>query len=352
MAHWRFSEEYKAAKDALKAQATAVAGGNTPMDSAARILIGKMLLLMDDTGPNASHASILDSIRRICKDTEAEGCLTLLKGADKAKAAGAIKNLRHLYLMSKAGAHDTWVLSFPKSYRKWTTDEVAGTSGDALNAKLRDITEYHDPTARRNLQAATQKTVAWSLKAKTVATSGSGNPLSNDGKTLIKRWFADEDHQSDEKLKELATKLSAGFGKIASAASSGRMVLTDNPKYRGDDMEKSEAFVINDAHEKLNVVYIEKSFFGTTNTLTGMKNWARILIHELSHSQLDTKDIKLPGDANPRYSWHSKGIRPRKTSFTTAHAIDNADNWAFFAVDAAGQLTETERNTALKPTVA
>ena len=79
------------------------------------------------------------------------------------------------------------------------------------------------------------------------------------------------------------------------------------------------------------------------------KNWARILIHELSHSQLNTDDVTVPGDVDPRYSWHPQGIAPRKDSFHTEYAMNNADSWAFFAVDAAGMLTTSERNVALNP---
>jgi hypothetical protein len=219
-----------------------------------------------------------------------------------------------------------------------------------LKVKLNDLNEYHGSKQMRDPQAASQKAIAWAQKA--AAVCGSDQPgLKANSKTLIKRWFSDEDHQKDEQIHKLRKHLTTGFSKIAAAAGSGRMVLTDNPKYRGKQHESAEAFVINDASERLNMIYIENGFFNTSITLTGMKSWARIIVHELSHSQLNTVDVKMPGEADARYSWHPSGIRPRKANYNTNYAITNADNWAFFCADAAGELTETERNTALKPHV-
>lgn len=357
MTHWRFTEEYDAVRTHLKSNA----GGLSDEDQR---LIDRLLLLLEEPGPSPSHAKALDELRGACKrgffqklfgadsDREANALLRLAgTGLTLNKRAAALKNLRHLYLLSKFGGKDTWMLSLPKSYRAWPTDEMAHDGPLALKLKLNDVNEYHSTKQMRDLQAASQKAIAWAQKS--AALCGSDQPgLQAGADTLIARWFADEDHQGESELEALRKRLNRGFGKIAAAAGSGRMVLTDNPKYRGSSLEGSEAFVINDANERLNVIYIEKEFFNTQNTLTGMKNWARIIVHELSHSQLKTVDVKMPGEADPRYSWHPSGIRPRKASYDTDHAITNADNWAFFCADAAGELTEGERNMALKPYVA
>ncbi|ARE41204.1 hypothetical protein RGUI_3063 [Rhodovulum sp. P5] len=349
MAHWKFTDEYEATQSALKAAAQSFAGSNSTDGQVTGRMLQRMRLLLEQDGPAPAHAAILESIRYVCKDIEATGILSFTKaGQAQGKQAGALKNLRHLYLMSKFGGCDTWVLSLPKAYRQWPTDEMKGLQGDALRAKLGMIDEYHSKSQRKDLQDATQKALSWAMKCSTLCGSSDSSPLTGGAKTLIKRWFADEDHQSDTEVVKLAKTLATGFGKISAAISSGRLVLTDNPKHRGTAAEASEAYVFT-TPDRLNVVYIEKGFFGSNNTLKGVKNWARILVHELSHSKLATKDIKLPGDAHPRYSWHPEGIHPRKANFTTAHAIDNADNWAFFAADAAGELTTSERDTALKP---
>ena len=74
--------------------------------------------------------------------------------------------------------------------------------------------------------------------------------------------------------------------------------------------------------------------------LSGRLNWARIVVHELSHREVATVDV--PG----RYGW--QGIKPDAGAFPAAKAITNAENWAFFAADCAGVLPEHSRNEALQ----
>lgn len=353
MTNWRFTEEYDEIRSQLKST-------TVNLSKSDQQIVDSLLLMLDESGPSASHAKALDQLRKACKrgffqklfgsaaDLEADALLKLAgDSANKNKRAAALKNLRHMYLLSKFGGKDTWMLSLPKSYSAWPTDEMENSGNLALKVKLKDVNEYHSTKEMRDLQAASQKAIAWAQKAAAVC---GGGQTSKQAKALISRWFLDEDHQKDEDIDKIRKQLCTGFGKISSAAGSGRMVLTDNPKYRGTQHENSEAFVITSG-ERLNVIYIEKAFFNSNNTLTGMKNWARIIVHELSHSQLNTDDVKIPGDTHARYSWHPKGIRARKANYHTDLAITNADNWAFFCADAAGELTETERNTALKPNV-
>ena len=92
------------------------------------------------------------------------------------------------------------------------------------------------------------------------------------------------------------------------------------------------------AREGMDVIYIESAFFKKdANTLSGLKNWARILVHELSHRELGTEE--------KFYSW--QGMKPAAGAFPMPDALANADSWAFFCVDAAGHLTKSERNIAL-----
>ena len=76
--------------------------------------------------------------------------------------------------------------------------------------------------------------------------------------------------------------------------------------------------------------------------LSGKDNWARIIVHELSHSELGTEDY--PKDNS--YGW--QGINPADAKFNGNKAITNAENWAYFAADCAAALSTSERNTALK----
>ena len=99
----------------------------------------------------------------------------------------------------------------------------------------------------------------------------------------------------------------------------------------------SEAFVFTQ-REPLDVVYVEGAFFGSGNLLKGLKNWTRILVHELSHREQKTVD--------KFYAW--QGIKPVVGGFPSADAIVNAESWAFFCADAAGALTDGDRQSALQ----
>ena len=349
----KFTDEY----DRVKAN-LAIGCNSSSLWAGDRALRYKREMIMGPDGRIARDATALDTLRDRCKrgflrrvfgidkDRESEGVLSLSgDGSTKNKKAAAVKTLRHLYLLSRFGGHDAWALSLPKAYRNWATGELESASDQILKNKLNDVKEYHSRRDLKNLQSASQLALAWSQKAAVVCASTGEKTR---GRELINRWFADEDHQSDADYTDLGRRLAAGFNKIAQGCNSGKMILTDDPTVRGDgDWEDAEAFAYRLGGQRLNVVYIEKGFFQGGNTLEGSKNWARILIHELSHSQINTDDVTVPGDADPRYSWHPNGIAPRKASFHTEYAMNNADSWAFFAVDAAGQLTNSERNTAL-----
>jgi hypothetical protein len=92
----------------------------------------------------------------------------------------------------------------------------------------------------------------------------------------------------------------------------------------------------------MDVVYIESSFFKNGgNVLAGQKNWTRIMVHELSHLVCGTTDVD---NGNARYAWY--GIGPH-AGYPGSDCIRNAENWAFFAADCAGQLSDGERSQAL-----
>jgi hypothetical protein len=92
----------------------------------------------------------------------------------------------------------------------------------------------------------------------------------------------------------------------------------------------------------MDVVYVENAFFGhdAGGVVHDLKNWIRIVVHELSHLVCGTTDVN--GD---RYA-HS-GIGPH-AGFPGSDAVCNADSWAFFAADCAGQLTDGNRLLALR----
>jgi hypothetical protein len=146
--------------------------------------------------------------------------------------------------------------------------------------------------------------------------------------------------------------------KIAIGLKVGDLIVLDDPAQRGTNSswEESEAytFTLNDIH----AVWVEPGFWGNGNTLTGATNWARIILHELTHNYCQTADHS--------YSW--QGLLPRESdvfrrvnnarvvqepgysavrTLTMAQCQNNADTWAFFCADAAGALSDGDRIAAL-----
>ena len=95
----------------------------------------------------------------------------------------------------------------------------------------------------------------------------------------------------------------------------------------------------------MDVVYIESNFFvdNVGNVLPGQTNWTRIMLHELTHLVCGTTDV--PAGSDSRYAWY--GIGPH-AGYPGSDCITNADNWAFFAADCAGALTDGPRTSALR----
>jgi hypothetical protein len=334
----RFSEEYEAMRRTL--QDCAFAQGK-------EALIGKLKRLCEADGPDVGTAGVLGQLREHCergvldklcsaaKHKESAGIRAIAGAAPhQDKKAAALKTLRHLHLKTRFGGHSLWVLSLPGAFTKWPSDQLAGKSGDALDAILDDASSRFSGTQMRDLAHSSQSAGAWANKAMAIcsATKGVG---AESREQLIRRWFMDEATDA-ARLPAIADTLREGFRKIAVAALSKQLILTDNPIDRGTEDENTNAYVWGDT---LNVVYIEKGFFGDGgDPLSGQANWTRILVHELSHSQLKTEDIA--------YRW--QGLRPRAATFTTAQALNNADSWAFFAADANGMLTPADRSFCLQ----
>jgi hypothetical protein len=111
------------------------------------------------------------------------------------------------------------------------------------------------------------------------------------------------------------------------------------PKDRANpDKELTEAYVFN-VKESPKTTYIEKAFF--ENYDIGVlhdqkKNWARVLLHEVTHIDVSTLDHA--------YAWRGIGVG---TSLTADQAAVNADSWAFFAADCANDLVQNDIVRAL-----
>jgi hypothetical protein len=359
--------------DEIAAAHTVLAAGGFAKPWAATVT--KLAKLTEAKGPHDSSAPALDDLRKLVTKgaasgsifksagqvSEDEGILAATGGYDFTKPeatsginaaciqrAAALKLLRHLHFLRKRGSHKFWLLSLSKGLKDWPSLALKGATVSTLRVQLSDTEGYFSADDQKHLAEAAQESMKWVQKTLILLATAS-KPKSKGAPaalTVVKRYFADE-NTTDEDLATIASTLTAGFKKIQGVLGAGRMLLTDHPEVRnasaGENKGfwKSEAFV-KGAREDLDVVYIESAFFGTKNTIKGgLRNWARILVHELTHREVATTDH--------RYSWHASGIGPKAGgAFDAAKALTNADSWAFFAADAAGELTESERNVAIK----
>lgn len=354
-----FSDEYSVTRRILN---------DETFDQSWAELIRGLKIVLNELGPDDSGAASLDKLRKQTKYggsyiksffkgkpgedqeilvgtgeyTKTDGAGAKFTQSSKlTDKAAAIKFLRHLYMLRKRGSHKLWICSLPNSYSRWPHGEMLGCGNDfdGLRLKLSDTTERFSEEEKKHLSNATQEALKWCHKVQILLSNATAGK-SDHGRALVRRWFADED-AGEEQVDQMISTLAQGFKKITAAVNSNRLVFSDHPAYRGTQYEGSEAFVTAGAKkDALHVVYIEGAFFGTSNLLTGLTNWARIVVHELSHSQADTVDV--PG----KYAWG--GIKPNSGGFPSAKAITNADSWAYFAADCNGSLTEKNRSDALK----
>ncbi len=250
--------------------------------------------------------------------------------AGVAKRVAVLDTLRHLWLLKKSGSHKLWVLSLPEGYRDWPEPALAGKDYDGIGTLLNDDTSHFSADDRKHLSEATQHGLSWVKKAMIVA----GSPDKPKHKTILKRWFADA-NSKDADLKAAAATLNEGLKKIAERIKSTFLLITDMPLDRSNAATANvNAFVFSD--EKIDVIYVEPAFFSNRDMFKGQKNWTRIVVHELSHRVAKTKDH--------RYRHHSAGLKPDAgdAKFTAAQALDNADSWAMFCMDCAGQMIDAD----------
>lgn len=308
-------------------------------------LIVRARKLVGADGFQVGEASLVDDLRKKLTKADVKGtneAVSLFVGsgeelsgtgagatvdADLAKRLGALKTLRHTYLLKRFGAHKVWCLTIPTSFTDWPHEALKGGIANA-SSKLVDQNERFTLEQRKHLSNASQESLKWVHKAMSVA----GNPKNKANFAIIARWFADG-ASKDAEIVAAAGTLNAGLKKITAKLKSGRLIYTDSVSERGTTAnDGTEAFVWGDP---LDVVYIEEEFFGKQNTLSGLTNWARIVVHELTHRELKTKD----------HAYEHQGINPK--TLTAAKAIENADSWAWFCADCAGALSEGVIKNAL-----
>jgi hypothetical protein len=244
------------------------------------------------------------------------------------KRMAALESLRHLWLLKKSGSHQLWVLSLPMQYGDWPEADLAGKPLDGIASKLNDENTRFGSSDRKHLSDATQHGLKWIHKAMLVA----GAPDKAKNKAILKRWFADANTTAED-LNKAAETLCKGLLKMSVTIKSTFLLMTDMPMDRNNAEEAdTNAFVFKDEH--ISVIYVERAFFRNTDTWKDLKNWTRIVVHELSHRDAKTEDH--------RYRHNPAGLKPSVANFSHAKAINNADSWAIFCMDCAGEMTSVD----------
>lgn len=329
MSNQKFGDEYQEHRALL---ATSSLQGH-----ASSALLKKLL---GATGPELGSAGALNMMRTLAK--KGGEAAYVMKGvgiegpggagappAAVVKTAALIKFMRHLYLAGSRGSQNVWVFSSPKSFRQFPLGELtdAATTYSKLETCLNNVDEVFDDETKGRLAEATQLGLTWCLAAQSTLSSSKTDPAAM---AKVKRWFDDGSSTASELELTIANVL-AGFKKMTSTMNGCNFVITDMPKDRSNPAkELIEAYVFT-LKETPKTVYIEKAFFENYDVSVlhdVKKNWARIIVHEVSHIDASTEDKS--------YAWQGIGVG---TSLTPAKAAVNADTWAFFAADCAGALT-------------
>ena len=362
MVDWnrKFRSEYDAARSTLAV--------SDAFDPTWQAVVADLARLMREDGFDVARADALDGLRRRAThaaDTRVDEAEGLLRAAappsegslvpeDVRRRAAALKLLRHVHLESQSGSRGVWIVALPKEFIDWPsqqfTDEAANLAGVRL--LLAGDGEHFTSRQRRWLGAATMQGLAWCQRVAVVladAQRARGASAQRErARALVRRWFV-ESGATEAQVDRVVATLARGFKDIVATLNRGRFVITDWVPFRGAtsaleaEFLRTEAFAFRARSEGMDVVYVEGAFFNEVagNVLRGQANWTRIVVHELSHLVCGTEDVH---NGNARYAWN--GIGPH-AGYPRSDCIRNADNWAFFAADCAGVLTDSQRAQAL-----
>ena len=321
--------------------------------------------LVRNDGFNYLHGTVPETIRRklegaqspakaIRAAAKAEGGLISKPSNNARGRALLLKTLAHLYFFEVGGERKLWVLSSPSALTAHPI-QYAAASDAVVDQVLDATTEIYTDEQKRRIDGAVNMALRWVERAMIVA----GDPKRPAHAALLRRWFIPATHADvDGAIAAFAPTLQRGLLKIAIGLKVGDLIVLDDPAQRGtgSSWEKSEAYTFT--RSDIHAVWVEPGFWGNGNTLTGATNWARIVVHELTHNYFQTADHS--------YSW--QGLLPRESdvfrrvnnarvalqpgyaavrTLTMAQCQNNADTWAFFCADAAGALSDGDRIAAL-----
>ncbi len=347
-------------------------------------IITKLAKFSAPAGPHIAHASVLPKLR-YCLQTDgnfgliakgktvgvpqgmlaATGDYDASRESDYGKCNTATKEklaalvlLKHTTLEGERGAQKVFVCSLPNSYEDWPSQVFKQKSLGQILGYLADAKEKFRAEEKVALANAVQHAQAWCQRAlillanatapksllhrnvsDLLKSKASREQTLDYARAIVKRWFADE-NTTEQQIDFAIAKLQAGFKRMVTLLNANQLIFTDHPQLRnaapGTEDErnlKSESFV-NGKPENMPVMYVAERFFSNMIVIKDKRDWARIVIHEAAH-------LVVQGVIDHIYA--SNFIKPTAKRLPFADAICNADSWAFFAVDAAQQLTPSER---------
>ena len=292
--------------------------------------------------------------KAIRKAAKAEGSLVSMPSDNARGRALLLKTLSHLYFYESGGDRKMWILSLPAAYVAHPI-QYAKASDAVVDGELNKTTEIFTDEQKTRISGAVSMSLRWVERAMIVA----GDPSRPEHKALLTRWFVPATNANpDAAIAALVPTLRRGLLNISIGLKVGDLIILDDPSQRGTNStwEQSEAYTFPSGD--IHAVWVEPGFWGGGNTLTGATNWARIIVHELTHNYCQTEDHS--------YSW--QGLLPRESdvfrrvnnarvaldadfpavrTLTMDQCLTNADSWAFFCADAAGALTDRDRIAAL-----
>lgn len=234
-------------------------------------LVKRLHTLMGELGFNAGEAAALTELRDRAdkgkdgkKIAEDRSLLEAVGGwSDDATAAlddkvkmrvAALKLLRHVYMLSKSGNRVVWVVSLPKDFRDWPSDDVNARANTRSNARalLLSSAEVFSDEHKKHLGAATFHALAWCQKAVSLlavagtAADGKGKDADKASLDVVRRWFAEPGLEANN-LKTSISTLQLGFKKIIAMLGRGRFILTDWVPLRSASTADEIAFLNSEA---------------------------------------------------------------------------------------------------------
>jgi hypothetical protein len=337
----KFTEAYTKAKDVVDNQ-TFAADWQTFLHENCGV---KKFIAKDgfDTAYAKSPELIRGKIKKLTVPKVTTSGEVIYKAATNDKSTGTleeraatIKMLEHVHRIHQRGGQNVWVYSPPKMDTKWVFDELQGNAA-TVKARLNREVEIFTNTQMKWMSSALKISRKIAEETKSKLAGGALAKVKASTKEIVKKWFLDEDG-TDAQLEEALGKLLAGFKNIAAKCNSNTLVFTDYPDWKSMRDKYFGAAFRGGEGGGFPVIYLEGAFTRLTGNSGKIWLCAETIIHEMSHHEVSTQD----------HRYDSSGLKPNKSTFPYAKAIDNADSWGYFAIDLAGYLSKADSNNVCK----